>query len=303
MPYESYLGTTSPPRSKVYERVFRTTTPEETTGALMWAQAISTVLMSFTGMFEVALRNRMHVSLSRQATAKLGVDSSDSYPWYDKSKGWKTLTGETHEKVERLLSENGIRTPVQPSPDRVVAGLSMGVWPNILAVQLTQQEQRKTFIDVFASHPKHKKKFWDYDPNRDDVAKRCRKVQDLRNRLAHCNPVWPEGWFSNSASQHWTDMLRRVVAQHSDALELLEWMCPSTAQVYRSSFAGQWFNQLCTEDAVLHYVQQPLGVVNLGIPAADRATLTAFIARQNMAAPAPVAAAARPAPAAVAPPA
>lgn len=283
MPYQTYLTTASDPRSRVYAHVFRTKSDEETCGAMLWSQAMSAALTTLISNFEVALRNRIHVSLSRQASAQVGAKVAvDSFPWYDHTLGWRTLSGETYSKVEELLCANGVRLAVQPAPDRVIAGLSFGVWPSILDVQLTQQQQRQLFYDVFPHHPRYKKKHWDFDTARDATAQRCRTVLNLRNRISHCKPLWPKGWYSSKgSSQHWTDMLQRLKGTRAEIIELLDWMCPGTSNICQNSFGGQWFNQLAAQDAVLHYLQQPLAAgAALAVPAADAATLQAYVARK-----------------------
>ena len=194
--------------------------------------------------------------------------------------GWKTLNGETYSKVEDLLCTNGLRAPTQPSPDRVISRLSFGVWPNILDAQLTQQEQRQTFNDVFAHHPRCTRKHWNYENARKHCVAVCKDVQTMRNRLSHCKPPWPEGWFRNGGTQHWTDMLNRLVARRAGFVETLFWICPGTAQLHRTSFAGRWFDQLSTRDAVLAYVRQPLAAgVDLQVPQADTEVMKGYLTR------------------------
>lgn len=280
MPYESYLGSLSQPRSGVYKRVFRTQSPEETSGAILWCQAMATSLLALTSTFEVALRNKLHVSLSRQASSAVIGAAQDSYPWYDRQLGWKTLSGETLSKVEDLLCANGMRLATQPSPDRVISRLSFGVWPNILDSQLTQRQEQVTFNDVFAYHPNRLKKHWNYENARKNCVAVCKDVQNMRNRLSHCRPVWPEGWFRNGGTQHWTDMLNRLIPRRTSYVTVLSWICPGTAQLHTTSFAGRWFDQLATPDAVLAYVQQPLAAAgHLGVPPADPQLMKAYLAR------------------------
>ena len=113
MPYQNFLATLSSPRSGVYKRVFRTQNELETSGAILWGQSVGMSLMSLVLTFEVALRNRVHVSLSRQASSKLQHNPVDSFPWYDSQKGWIQLSGESHAKVEKLLCANGVRLQTQ----------------------------------------------------------------------------------------------------------------------------------------------------------------------------------------------
>jgi len=281
MPYESYLGSISHPRSGIYRRVFRTQTPEETSGAILWSQAMASSLLTLTSMLEVALRNRIHLSLSRQSSLAVTGAEQDSHAWYDHTLGWKTLNGETYSKVQDLLYKNGMRLQIQPTPDRVVSRLSFGVWPNILDSQLTQTEQRQTFNDVFSHHPKKVRKHWDFENARKDCVAVCKDAQNMRNRLSHCRPLWPEGWFRNDGIQHWTDMLNRLSSRRASFVQALSWICPGTASMYATSFAGQWFDQLSQADAVIAYVQQPLAAgVNLQIPKADATAMKAYMARK-----------------------
>lgn len=285
MPYQPFLDVMSTPRVGIYRRVFRTQSVQETYGALMWGQAIVAALQPLITTCEVALRNRIHASLSRQASAhaiavaaKVGgpaVDAaaaqssltpeippvptvvSTSYPWYDHTHGWKTLSGETFAKVEEVLNTNGVRKGTQPTPDQVVAELSLGVWPNILVSQLTQREEIQTFNDVFSDHPRAKKKHWNYENARRDTVERCKDLQKLRNRISHCGPIWPEGWFKSSATQIFSEVLPRLKSRREDLVELLSWMCNQSAQFHRASFAAQWFDQFCTEDAVMAFMNNP----------------------------------------------
>lgn len=261
MPHQEYQDTLSSPRAGVYKRVFRTKTAEEATGALLWNQAVIMALHPLIMSFEVALRNRIHVSLSRQASQSTG-NPSDSFAWYDPQQGWLQLQGETGAKIGRLLNdEAGLRLAHQPSPERVVSALSFGVWTNILDSQLPRPPvELRTFSDVFPNYPTKKpSRYWAFAPNRKSVVERVKDVRAWRNRLSHCKPVWSEGWFRASPTQHWQEMLRRVSARRQEVEEVLGWICPHTAQVCRQSFPGRLFDGMVTENAVFDYLQGHLG--------------------------------------------
>ena len=165
-PHEAFLLTISGPRSGVYKRVFRTITPEETCGGVLWGQAMCMALQPLLLTFEVTLRNRIHASLSRQATEGSGT-SSDSFSWYDRTLGQHKLEGETFEKIERVqCNAQSLRLSPQPSPDRVVASLPFGIWPNILEQQLpTPTIEARTFLEVFPHYPKNPRKHWNHEGN------------------------------------------------------------------------------------------------------------------------------------------
>lgn len=281
MPYQAFLETHSGPRSGVYKRVFRTQTPEETGGAVLWGQAMSMALQSLMQTFEVTLRNRIHASLSRQATEKSAA-LSDSFAWYDYKLGMHKLEGETFDKIERVLCDDqGIRLKAQPSPDRVVARLSFGVWPNVLEQQLpTPVIQARTFLDVFSHYPKKPRKHWSHADNRKAAVDKVKDVKGWRNRIAHCKPVWTEGWYRSSATQHWTEVLNRVRSRQVEMLEVLGWMCPHTVHVYKQSYGGRLFDELTTEQAVLAHITQPeVPFAGPVYPKPDPAVLAAYKAR------------------------
>jgi hypothetical protein len=280
MPYPTFLDTLSVPRSGVYKRVFRTQTPEETSGAILWAQSMTVALQALIHTFEVVLRNRVHVTMSRQNTETPGP-AVDSFAWYDHLQGSTQLQGVTFEKVEAVLCDkNGVRLSTLPSPDRVIASLPFGVWPNILDAQLpTPKVEVRTFLDVFPHHPSAKF-HWKHSANRKAAVAVVKDVRAWRNRLSHCKPVWTEGWFRNSANQHWTDVLNRLTSRRAEVLEVLGWMCPETAAVYKGGFAGRLFDALATDDAVFAHIQQPLAAGAVPIyAAAAPAALAAYKAR------------------------
>lgn len=262
MPYPTFLDTLSSPRSGVYKRVFRTQTAMETAGAVLWAQYMTTAMQALIHSFEVVLRNRVHVSLSRQASEVHGP-VVDSFPWYDHRQVPRRLEGETYSRIEALLCDrNGIRLSTLPSPDRVIASLPFGVWPNILDAQLpTPKTEVRTFSDVFPNHPAAKA-HWRHRANHKSVVAVLKDLRAWRNRLSHCKPLWTQGWFRRSPHQHWTDMLSQLKSRRADALNVLGWMCPSTATVYQGGFAGRLFDALATDDAVFAHIQQPLEAGN-----------------------------------------
>lgn len=282
MPYQHYLQSISSPRSNTYRRVFRTQTEAETCGAVLWGQAMTASLQTLLTTFEVALRNRIHVSLSKQASLALGSPVSVSFPWYDPHLKWCTLQGKTLEKVEKLLCGDApIRITPPLSPDRVISGLSFGVWSNILDSQLpTPSIEEETFREVFPHHPKARK-HWRFSNNRKSAVADVKDVQNWRNRISHCKPVWSEGWYRNNPNADWTGLLLRLKSRRARAVEVLGWICADTAKLYTQSYCDRLFHQLVTDDAVLAYVHQPLNPCSgPTYPVASPQQLAAYKARR-----------------------
>ena len=259
MPYQLLLDAMSAPRISSYRSIFKTQNTTETFGAYSWGQAINATLQPFICTCEVALRNAIHKSLSLQASSAIAGGPFVSFPWYDYKQGWRTLQGETYEKVEKILCDrSSIRKAIQPAPDMVVADLSLGIWPNILVQQLNRTEEVKTFEDVFPHHPKLATRHWRFEVNRKEAVERCRDLQRLRNRISHCGPVWSSGWLQTQPVRHWTRVIDNLKSRHASLLEMLSWISASTATVHALSFASDWFTQLCSEDAVIAFMTDPI---------------------------------------------
>ncbi|WP_037247482.1 hypothetical protein [Rhodoferax saidenbachensis] len=274
-----FLDALSVPRVGIYRNLFRTQSDDETVGAVLWGQAMAAALQPLICTSEVALRNRIHASLSRQASVHASLQPSKSYPWYDQRLGWKTLEGETLAKVEDLLIKNGMLLTNPPSPDRVVAELSLGVWPNILESQLTNKQQQDTFNDVFPDHPNRHRKHWKHSNAREDAIARCKDLQRLRNRIAHRGPIWPENW--SHGRPHWTEMLDRLRARRAQLLELLSWICAASADIHSQSLMGRLFDHLCTTDAVMAFMLDPINAGGLQVfTRVDQTTLDAHLQRK-----------------------
>lgn len=242
-------------RTTPYGVAFQPGSANAQLGCYLWAQALSASVHPFVGMIEVVLRNAIHRSLSLQVSTQRHV----SFPWYDRATpGAVPLRGKSLERIEELLSEGSppVRKALQPSPDAVVAGLSFGFWPNLLE-GLSSRHAPRTFTDVFQHHPHSKPQHWSHEANRKALLLRIKRLQQLRNRVCHFEPVWKPHWFtpSGTLARHWSQAVAAFRMFHEEMQDLLGWSSPDTVAVYRSSFAWNWFNTLCTTHAVQAFMR------------------------------------------------
>lgn len=235
------------PRVAVYKDHFKPKSDDEHLGSYLWAQAVSASLHPFIGWSEVVLRNAIHASLSVQCSR----GASDSSAWYDRaSKDAVPLNGKSLEKIEALLCTGTppVRKAIQPSPDLVVSELSFGFWPNVME-GLSQRFAPRTFTDVFPHHPNSKPAHWSRPTNKESVVLRFKRLQDIRNRVCHFEPVWKPHWLGCSAAS-WSHSVKGLRDLHTDLLELLNWCSPRAVTAYKQSYSWNWFNSLCTTNAV-----------------------------------------------------
>ncbi|OWQ83150.1 hypothetical protein CDN99_27055 [Roseateles aquatilis] len=244
------LSSLSTARLAPYGAMFKPASDDAHLGSYLWAQALGASVHPFVGLVEVVLRNAIHRSLSLQSSGR----GQETFPWYDRARtGGLALRGKSLERVEMLLSEGQppVRKQPQPSPDAVVAALSFGFWPNLLE-GLSNRWAPRTFTDVFAHHPHSRPQHWSHESNRRELVLRLKRLQQLRNRVCHFEPIWKPHWVTPGGApvKHWSHTVAALRAFHADMYDLLAWCSPDAAASYRASFAWNWFNRLCTTHAV-----------------------------------------------------
>lgn len=233
-----------------YGAAFMPNSPEAKLGCYLWAQALSASLHPFVGLIEVVLRNAIHQSLSLQVTARASVSAA----WYDRAvPGAIALKGKSLERIEQRLCEGTppTRRLIQPSPDAVVSGMSFGFWPNLLE-GLSNRHAPRTFTDVFPHHPHSKPPYWSREANKLAALTQVKRLQQLRNRVCHFEPIWKPHAISpgHGSPRHWSHAVAALRKFHAEMLDVLVWISPETAAAYRASFGWDWFNKLCTTHAV-----------------------------------------------------
>lgn len=221
----------------------------------MWAQAVSASFHPFIGIAEVVIRNAIHETLSQQCSG----GQSSSYAWYDRAEqGALPLKGKSSEKIEKLLfvGDPPIRKPVQLAPDAVVAELTFGFWPNIME-GLSQRYAPKTFTCVFSHHPYSRPQHWSREQNKEAVVLRLKRLQDLRNRVCHFEPVWKPHWLglTETPQKNWSHAVKALRELQDNMVELLGWCSPQAVAAYKASFGWNWFNRLCTTSAVQAFMR------------------------------------------------
>ena len=183
----------------------------------LWNMALSGVLQGSLQVFEVTLRNAIY-----DASVKL-VDTSrlrmpDVPCWLD-AENSTLLYAQEAADVQRAKT----RLPVDPArrtPGHLIAKLGLGFW-----VQLTSRVYNELRADgprlwprglplVFPFRwPPGSKKVVPTHADREMVFDRLQQIRELRNRIAHHEPIWD----------------RDVRATYDTLLEILGWMSPKMA--------------------------------------------------------------------------
>ncbi|MYN26981.1 Abi family protein [Duganella levis] len=250
------LKTVGSPRLDPYRVFFQCDSDTQLLGAYFWGQTISVAFQPTLAMYEIALRNAVH----RSASDFSSKGTSESYPWYDRAQdGAVRIGGKTLLKLNEVLysGEPPLRRSPQPSPDSVVASLSFGFWPSMLA-GLSKREQTLILSKAFRAHPKSHPRFWGVQENVTDLISTLKGIQDLRNAVAHHEPIWKSHRLSG-AETHWSQSVRSLREKHAAMLTVMAWCCPASAAAAEHSFATRLFKSICSTNAVLAFKVDPFG--------------------------------------------
>lgn len=257
-------------RLSSYRRFFDATDDHAAYGLYCWNDAISASLSYALAHTEIALRNQFHVALS----ARYGVGVQGSRNWYEclalNQKSRDAIRKITHEVRRTGGSRQLVPRVPPPSPDDVVSKLTFGFWSHLLDISADLTSQAINWpgilVDALPGHRNASVEFWTKLRNRDALFARIDFCKDLRNRIAHLEPIWKAGplmierrararievTHTQPAPSTPDEALSRLQLAYDRTLQLLGWLSPDLLNIFHASEAHHRFkrlNQLSTLDA------------------------------------------------------
>jgi len=234
-----------------------------------WNNELSSRLMHLIGVVEIILRNRIHAALVSELSAVFPHGQNHCDRWYK----YVNKEQETERKLNSELLHKKTRTPLnpQPSANQIISKMSFGFWPNILKSsnkfeinnKATNIDWDKTFRKIFPGLSASSLGYWRNFSHRDPVIARCFSVNDLRNRVAHFEPVWKFGKDPsevvprNGVPKTYSDkpkdiseMINRLHRDFNRVTELLYWLSPEIYSDYQSSENHREISWLISKDAI-----------------------------------------------------
>lgn len=233
-----------------YRSFFGAVDDTEALGLYQWNEELSAVLFRTISLLEVVLRNQFHQAMSRRYGAVGGNGSRD---WYVHVK----LNQRSESKIQRITHKKSgeqwlLRVPA-PSPDDVVSGLTFGFWPHLLDLKFDLQGQPVAWgpilVDVLPGHRQRQASYWAKQKHRDTLFARLDLCNELRNRIAHHEPIWKLGplmaegrsrsklplTVQAAAPATPVDALQRLRLLYDRITELLGWLSPAVAAQHLAS--------------------------------------------------------------------
>jgi hypothetical protein len=227
-----------------YRSFFGAADDAEALGLYQWNDELSAVLFRTISLMEVVLRNQFHHAMSHRYGAVGGQGSRDWYAHVALSPLSKSKIQDiTHYKRGAQLLP---RVPA-PSPDDVVSGLTFGFWPHLLDLKVDLHHQPVSWgpilVDVLPGHRQRQASYWAKVKHRDSLFARLDLCNELRNRIAHHEPIWKLGplmtegrsrpgsplTIQAAAPTTPADALNRLRMLYDRITELLGWLSPAVA--------------------------------------------------------------------------
>lgn len=233
-----------------------------------WNEEVSSRLMKLVGVIEITLRNRIHSAMS-DALQTLAAGTTQSNDWFNHV----SMSPPSKIKINKVLMKNGKVKNPQPSPNFVVSKMTYGFWPNILKIDKKVDNKRLEweviFPMIFPGLPPETVGFWRKLKQRESVIARCFSVGELRNRIAHFEPVWKFGRemeekipkpnvvpiVLNPAPKDKKEAIARLSMEFSRAVQLLSWLSPNAYQDYLKSENKKSLDWLITENAIDAFIK------------------------------------------------
>jgi len=160
--------------------------------------ALSKQMYAIIGVFEVILRN----TIDRHMISKKGAfwleEAVDVGGYLDISPGCEDSFHSVQEAIQSLAA--------QYTHDRLIAKLTLGFWRYQFAAK-EFAASGSTLLDIFINRP--------FGTKQKDVLKKLIRINDIRNRIAHHEPICFDVNAISSA---------RTQRRYDTILELLGWM-------------------------------------------------------------------------------
>jgi hypothetical protein len=273
--FTALLEAISHPRLSNYRTFFSATDDAQALGLYQWNEDVCGALFRAISVVEIVLRNQFHRALGSRYGA---AGSAGSRDWYNHL----ALASHSRQKIKEITHRKHHnqwipRVPAR-SPDDVVSKLTFGFWPHLLDVSTdsvnASLDWGAILLDILPGHRQRQATYWAKQSSRDAFFARMDLCNEIRNRIAHHEPIWKLGpLMSETRARLHTqptqvlpaptspkESVERLKLYYERLAELLKWLSPALATAYHGGEIDARCQMLLTERALEHYRRrQPLG--------------------------------------------
>ena len=254
-------------RLSSYKNFFGCDSVEDVYGIYCWNEAISGNLFRLISITEIVMRNRFHSALSQHAFNQQSIGSYTANDWYLYiSLGFKSSEKIYNIRHKRIGKGKFVLKNPEPTSNDVVSQLTFGFWNKLLNSSLPWGN---LIPEIVPGHRHKTSSHWSKQNNQDKLYARIETVNDLRNRIAHFEPIWKQKDLKEERRQRQNkpklsvvmpapknslEALERLILLHDRTVELLHWFSPSRAKDYQTSYVKSHFDWLCSKEGLDSYL-------------------------------------------------
>lgn len=202
-------------------------------------------------LIEVTLRNAFHRELSTHFASTKKHGSNTSNNWYDQVK----LSPKSKKALEKVFTKT-------TRPDDVISRLTFGFWPNLL--DCADIPWATVLPCVFPNSNRNLA----HVRNADQITTRLHMINDIRNRVAHWEPLWKFGPLMPERKRRKGDAplvpvspatttpdesIVRMTTLHDRMASLLVMLDSDVGRTYKDSYAYEHFAWVCSTEGLTAY--------------------------------------------------
>jgi len=250
-------------RLSTYRSMFAPANDLELYGIYCWNESVANGFSTLLATVEITLRNGFHRELSKRFGPPAGGPNTH---WYD----YLDLSPRSVEKIDEIRGHYRWRR-FAPNPGDIISGLSFGFWKHLLDVTHARDGSpvplNEVLTDLLPNYRNGSAAHWAKQANQDKLYSRLETAWDMRNRIAHHEPIWKFGVLLEE--RRWRHRYRPAqvrnrpvnVAQSLDRMnltynrcfELLYWLSSHRAADYKASPNHHKMKYLMSAKAIADY--------------------------------------------------
>lgn len=265
------INTISSDRLNSYRSYFNLNSDEECLGLYLWNDALSASFFKLISIFEVALRNTIHRELSHQFNAHRQQGHAFDNDWYEhlilqnhlKPKTVTLIQKVTHLKSRGRRRNNKLvrKSPI-PTPGKVIAAQSFGFWSFLINDTSSNNtiDWQSALFNGLKGHFAQHSTYWSQTAL-DDLLIRLSQVNELRNRIAHHEPIWKFTQIMHHSTNQViypaastpAESIQRMKTLNERLCRLLGWVSEDRRNDYLDSHYKSHFDWLTSLEALEVY--------------------------------------------------
>ncbi|MCE6003395.1 Abi family protein [Acinetobacter junii] len=260
----STIDTLSVERLDSYKSYFNLNSYDESLNLYLWNDALASCFFKLISIFEVAFRNMIHSELSRMYSNNRTQGNIFNNDWYIHLMNSGVLNPVSSNILKKTthITRRGNLVPKNPAPipGKVIAAQTFGFWIKVIETTSASINWKNIFFNGLKGHFALHETYWDSSAI-EDLLVRLEEVNELRNRIAHHEPLWKftqivqrrTGQVIYQSAYTPEDSILRMQTLNQRMCLLLGWISQDRRSDYESSYYKRHFDWFCREKTIEIY--------------------------------------------------